>query len=147
MVKPASALASVIPNTAAAPTSALAVGGITQAVNVVLALDQFHTNQYGGNGSVARAMRILNNVDAIYRNSLGIALNNTAIVSYNDANPILAAQTDTDVLLPQLQASQAAIFGNSPRTLGALLTYRNIQVMGNNGVAGVAYLSHHYTDS
>ena len=140
MVKPDSALASVVPSAGVTPTSAFAVGGITQAVNVVLALDQFHTNQYG-NGSVARAIRILNNVDAIYRNSLGIALNNTAIVSYNNANPIFAAQTDTDILLPDLLANQAAIFGNSPRTLGALLTARNIQAMGNNGVAGIAYLN------
>ena len=71
-ITPASDLATILPNTTA-PTTAFAVAGITQAVNVVLALDQFHTNQYG-NGSVARAMRILNNVDAIYRNSLGICL-------------------------------------------------------------------------
>jgi len=140
MVKPDTALASVLPGSSASnPTSALSVNGITQAVNVVLALDQFHSNQYG-NGSVARAMRILNNVDAIYRNSLGIALNNTAIISYNNANPLLGTQTDANILLPQLQANQTAIFGNSPRTLGALLTSRNIQAMGNNGVAGIAYL-------
>lgn len=136
----ATALANILPEEATRQTSAFAVAGITQAVNVVLALDQFHTNQYG-NGSVARAMRILNNVDAIYRNSLGIALNNTAIVSYNNANPIFGAQTDTDILLPNLLANQAAIFGNSPRTLGSVLTARNIQANGNNGVAGIAFLN------
>lgn len=140
MVEPDTALASVLPNTSTAnATTATAVNGITQAVNVVLALDQFHTNQYG-NGSVARAMRILNNVDAIYRNSLGIALNNTAIISYNNASPIFGNLTDADTILTQLLNTQNAVFGNSPRTLGSVITARNIQSNGNNGVAGIAFL-------
>ena len=137
------ALATVLPGASTAnATTATAVNGITQAVNVVLALDQFHTNQFG-NGSVARAMRILNNVDAIYRNSLGIALNNTAIVSYNNNSPIFGTSTDADAILTQLANAQTqnAVFGNSPRTLGAVLTARNIQSNGNNGVAGIAFLN------
>ena len=38
-----SALASIVPGAAAQNDAAFAVGGITQAVNIVLALDQFHT--------------------------------------------------------------------------------------------------------
>ncbi len=122
---------------------AFSVGGITQAVNVVLALDQFYTAQYG-NGSVARALQILNNVDAIYRNSLGIALNNTAIRTFDNANPLPIGQpdtTDAQQLLTQTINAQANVFGNSQRTLGALLTARDIQVPGvGNGVAGIAPL-------
>jgi len=140
-----SALASVLPNAANVGSTgqnpvAFSVGGITTAVNVVLALDQFHTSQYGAD-SVPRAIRILNNVDAIYRNSLGIALNNTAIVSYDDANPIFGIETDANILLNQLRLQQANIFGNSQRTLGSVLTFRNLQVAGMNGVAGIAFTS------
>lgn len=140
------ALASVVSratvdNSAGQNNVAFAVGGITQAVNIVIALDQFHTAQHGNN-SVPRAMRILNSVDAIYRNSLGVALNNTAIVSYNNANPIFGNETNADTLLGQLRATQANIFGNSPRTLGSVLTARNIQVpLVGAGVAGIAYVN------
>jgi len=139
------ALASILPgstndSSSTQNTVAFAVGGINQAVNVVLALDQFHTAQYGAD-SVSRAIRILNNVDAIYRNSLGIALNNTAIVSYNNANPIFGNETDANVLLNQLRLSQANVFGNSQRTIASVLTFRDLQVAGNNGVAGIAYTS------
>ena len=138
-----SALASVLPNAASVSATgqnsvAFAVGGITTAVNVILALDQFHTAQYGAD-SVPRAIRILNNVDAIYRNSLGIALNNTAIVSYDDDNPIFGIETDANVLLNQLRLQQSNIFGNNQRTLGSVLTFRNLQVGGNTGVAGIAF--------
>ena len=138
-------LANLLPseNTVNAGTGSLnnvafAVGGITQAVNVVLALDQFHTAQYAD--SVQRAMRILNNVDAIYRNSLGIAINNTAIVSFDNNNPISAGVFEADVLLNNIFNNQAVVFGNNQRTLGALLTQRNITFMGNAGVAGIAPL-------
>lgn len=140
--KPQSALASVVPSagTTNLNSVALAVGEVTQAVNVVLALDQFHTNQFDAD-SVPRALRILNNVDAIYRASLGIALNNTAIVSYSDANPIFANETDANTLLDQLRITQAGVFGPNQRTLGSMLTYRDIQVGGMLGVAGIAYLN------
>ena len=123
---------------------AFAVGGITQAVNVVLALDQFHTAQYAD--SVQRAMRILNNVDAMYRNSLGIAINNTAIQSFDNNNPIFVGITDAELLLNQAILNQANIFGNSERTLGALLTTRDFEIFVNNvqvtnGVAGIAPLN------
>jgi hypothetical protein len=135
-----SALATIMPNTNTAGQNniAFAVGGITQAVNVVLALDQFHTAMYA-NDSVPRAMRILNNIDAIYRNSLGIALNNTAIQSFDNNNPLFAGITDAEMLLTLAINNQANVFGNSPRTLGALITARDIQVpLIGNGVAGIA---------
>lgn len=142
-----SALASIIPSANAVNGGVLgqnnvafAVGGITQAVNVVLALDQFHTAQYAD--SVQRAMRILNNVDAIYRNSLGIAINNTAIQSFDNNNPLFAGVTDAEVLLNQVILNQANVFGNNQLTLGALITARDIQVpLVGNGVAGIAPLS------
>ncbi len=142
-----SALASIIPSANAVNGGVLgqnnvafAVGGITQAVNVVLALDQFHTAQYAD--SVQRAMRILNNVDAIYRNSLGIAINNTAIQSFDNNNPLFAGVTDAEVLLNQAILNQANVFGNNQLTLGALITARDIQVpLVGNGVAGIAPLS------
>ncbi len=144
-----SALASIIPganteNATGANNVAFAVGGITQAVNVVLALDQFHTAQYAD--SVQRAMRILNNVDAIYRNSLGIAINNTAIQSFDNNNPIFVGITDAEILLDQAIINQANIFGNNERTLGALLTARDFEIFVNNvqvtnGVAGIAPLN------
>lgn len=142
-----SALSSVLPNANAVNSNmvgqngvAFAVGGITQAVNVVLALDQFHTAQYAD--SVQRAMRILNNVDAIYRNSLGIAINNTAIQSFDNNNPLFAGETNAETLLNQAVLNQAAVFGNSQRTLGALITARDIQVpLVGNGVAGIAPLN------
>ena len=128
-----SALASIVPSANAVNGGVLgqnnvafAVGGITQAVNVVLALDQFHTAQYAD--SVQRAMRILNNVDAIYRNSLGIAINNTAIQSFDNNNPLFAGVTDAEVLLNQSIINQANVFGNNQRTIGALITARDIQV-------------------
>ncbi len=142
-----SALASILPSANAVNANvigqngvALAVGGITQAVNVVLALDQFHTAQYAD--SVQRAMRILNNIDAIYRNSLGIAINNTAIQSFNNNNPLFAGETNAETLLDQAIINQAIVFGNSQRTLGALITARDIQVpLIGNGVAGIAPLN------
>lgn len=146
-----SALASILPNANAVAGSAtgtnnvaFAVGGITQAVNVVLALDQFHTAQYAD--SIQRAMRILNNVDAIYRNSLGIAINNTAIQSFDNINPLFVGITDANVLLNQAIITQANVFGNNQRTLGALLTARDFEVFVNNvqvtnGVAGIAPLN------
>lgn len=142
-----SALASIIPSANAVNGGVLgqnnvafAVGSITQAVNVVLALDQFHTAQYAD--SVQRAMRILNNVDAIYRNSLGIAINNTAIQSFDNNNPLFAGVTDAEVLLNQAILNQANVFGNNQLTLGALITARDIQVpLVGNGVAGIAPLS------
>ncbi len=152
-----SALASIIPTAnvvngsgAGENNIAFAVGGITQAVNVVLALDQFHTAQYAD--SVQRAMRILNNVDAIYRNSLGIAINNTAIQSFDNNNPIFVGIVDANILLDQAIINQAAIFGNNERTLGALLTARDFEVFMDinndgipdqitNGVAGIAPLN------
>ena len=142
-----SALASIIPSANAMNGGVLgqnnvafAVGSITQAVNVVLALDQFHTAQYAD--SVQRAMRILNNVDAIYRNSLGIAINNTAIQSFDNNNPLFAGVTDAEVLLNQAILNQANVFGNNQLTLGALITARDIQVpLVGNGVAGIAPLS------
>lgn len=141
-----SALASIVPSANAVNGGVLgqnnvafAVGGITQAVNVVLALDQFHTAQYAD--SVQRAMRILNNVDAIYRNSLGIAINNTAIQSFDNNNPLFAGVTDAEVLLNQSILNQANVFGNNQLTLGALITARDIQVpLIGNGVAGIAPL-------
>ncbi len=141
-----SALASIVPSANAVNGGVLgqnnvafAVGGITQAVNVVLALDQFHTAQYAD--SVQRAMRILNNVDAIYRNSLGIAINNTAIQSFDNNNPLFAGVTDAEVLLNQSIINQANVFGNNQRTIGALITARDIQVpLVGNGVAGIAPL-------
>ena len=142
-----SALASIVPSANAVNNGtvgqnnvAFAVGAITQAVNVVLALDQFHTAQYAD--SVQRAMRILNNVDAIYRNSLGIAINNTAIQSFDNNNPLFVGITDAQVILDQTILNQANIFGNNQRTLGALLTARDIQVpLIGNGVAGIAPLN------
>lgn len=142
-----STLASIVPSANAVNNGAagqnnvaFAVGAITQAVNVVLALDQFHTAQYVD--SVQRAMRILNNVDAIYRNSLGIAINNTAIQSFDNNNPLFVGITDAEVILDQTIINQANIFGNNQRTLGALLTARDIQVpLIGNGVAGIAPLN------
>ncbi|QMU61995.1 MAG: hypothetical protein GKR92_09935 [Gammaproteobacteria bacterium] len=142
-----SALASIVPNANAVNGGVLgqnnvafAVGGITQAVNVVLALDQFHTAQYAD--SIQRAMRIINNVDAIYRNSLGIAINNTAIQSFDNNNPLFVGVTDAEVLLNQSIINQANVFGNNQLTLGALITARDIQVpLIGNGVAGIAPLS------
>lgn len=149
-----STLASIVPNANAVNGGvvgqnniAFAVGGITQAVNVVLALDQFHTAQYAD--SLQRAMRILNNVDAIYRNSLGIAINNTAIQTFDTASPLPIAQPDTldgEILLDQIFFAQANVFGNNQRTLGALLTARNFEIFANNvqitnGVAGIAPVS------
>jgi hypothetical protein len=141
-----STLASILPNANAVNSNiigqngvAFAVGGITQAVNVVLALDQFHTAQYAD--SVQRAMRILNNVDAIYRNSLGIAINNTAIQSFDNNNPLFVGETNAETLLDQAVINQAVVFGNSQKTLGALITARNIQVpLVGAGVAGIAPL-------
>ncbi len=143
----ASTLASILPNANAVNNNgtgqgniAFAVGAITQAVNVVLALDQFHTAQYAD--SVQRAMRIINNVDAIYRNSLGIAINSTAILSFDNNNPLFAGITDAEVILDQAILNQSTVFGNNPRTLGALLTARDIQVpLVGNGVAGIAPLN------
>ena len=86
-------------------------------------------------------MRILNNVDAIYRNSLGIAINNTAIQSFDNNNPLFAGVTDAEVLLNQSILNQANVFGNNQLTLGALITARDIQVpLIGNGVAGIAPL-------
>ncbi len=120
---------------------ALAVGGIGSVANVVLALDHFYIASYG-NGSVARAMQILNNVDTMYRNSLGIAINNIAIQTYNAAAQLPLNQPDTlnaQVLLNEVFNFQAGLFGNNDRTLGAFLTTRDIEVPGvGNGVAGIA---------
>ena len=142
-----STLASILPSANAVNNGAVgqnnvafAVGAITQAVNVVLALDQFHTAQYAD--SVQRAMRILNNVDAIYRNSLGIAINNTAIQTFDNNNPLFVGITNAEVLLDQSIINQANVFGNNQRTLGALITARDIQVpLIGNGVAGIAPLN------
>ena len=124
-------------------TPLLAVNGITKAANIALALDDFYMSRYG-NGAIARAMSILNSVDAIYRNNLGIALNNIAIQTYT-----LPAQlpiqdpnnTNATTLLDDVAVSQNAVFKASEKTLGALLTGRDLTVPGvGNGVAGVAYL-------
>lgn len=119
---------------------AFAVNGITLAVNLVLTLDHNYLNSYAAD-SVPRALRILNIVDTIYRNSLGIALNNTAIQTFNNASPLFAGVTDAPALLDMVRLNQATVFGNSPRTLGALLTTRNIAANGNAGVAGIAYIN------
>ena len=87
-------------------------------------------------------MRILNNVDAIYRNSLGIALNNTAIQTFDNNNPLFVGITDANILLDQAIITQANVFGNNERTIGALITARDIQVpLVGNGVAGIAPLN------
>ena len=127
-------------NSAQSPATAFAVNGITLAVNVVLTLDHNYLNSYGAD-SVPRAMRILNIVDTIYRNSLGIALNNTAIQTFNNASPLFAGITDASNLLDMVRLNQPTVFGNSPRTLGAVLTTRDIAANGNAGVAGIAYLN------
>ena len=135
-------LTTLVPNSSTAQLNnvALAVGGITQAANVALALDHFYLASYG-NGSVARALQILNNVDVIYRNSLGIALNNIAVQTFSAAAQFPIAQpdiTDANILLNEIFNFQANVFGNNDRTLGALLTTRDIEVPGNQGVAGIA---------
>lgn len=138
-----SVLNAVIPaqnNSTQSPVAALAVNGITLAVNVVLTLDHNYLNSYNAD-AVPRAMRILNVVDTIYRNSLGIALNNTAIQTFNNGSPLFAGVTDASNLLDMVRLNQPTVFGNSPRTLGAVLTTRNIAANGNAGVAGIAYIN------
>ncbi|MEM7400618.1 MAG: M12 family metallo-peptidase [Pseudomonadota bacterium] len=140
------ALAQITPNgSGQISNTALSVGGVNSVANVVLALDHFHLNLHGGEqASVARAMQILNNVDTMYRNSLGIALNNVAIQTYADAAQFPINQPDTlnaQDLLTEIYNFQANVFGNNDRTLGALLTGRNIEVPGvGAGVAGIAPL-------
>ena len=140
------ALAQITPsNSGQINNTALAVGGINNVANIALALDHFHLNLHGGEqASVARAMQILNNVDTIYRNSLGIALNNVAIQTYAAAAQFPINQPDTlnaQDLLTEIYNFQANVFGNNDRTLGALLTGRNIEVPGvGDGVAGIAPL-------
>ena len=140
------ALAQITPsNSGQINNTALAVGGVNSVANVALALDHFHLNLHGGQqASIARAMQILNNVDTMYRNSLGIALNNVAIQTYALAAQFPINQPDTlnaYDLLEEIFNFQANVFGNNDRTLGALLTGRNIEdpVVGN-GVAGIAPL-------
>ena len=140
------ALAQITPtNAGQINNTALAVGGVNSVANVVLALDHFHLNLHGGaQASVVRAMQILNNVDTMYRNSLGIALNNVAIQTYAAAAQFPINQPDTldaQILLTEIYNFQTNVFGNNDRTLGALLTGRNIEVPGiGNGVAGIAPL-------
>jgi len=128
---------------------AVQVGGntITEVANVVLALDHFYLTSYAGN-AMARALTILNNVDGIYRNDLGIALNNVAIQTFNAAaqfpiaDPNLLIIDGANGLLNQVFGAQAAVFGNNNQTLNALLTTRNIAgSAAGPGVAGVAFVN------
>ena len=149
------ALAEILPNQNSGQLNnvALAVGGINSVANVVLALDHFYLATHGGqSASIARAMQILNNVDGFYRNSLGIALNNVAIqtfstaAEFNTALGLPATQADilnANTLLNGIFTFQANIFGNNDRTVGSLLTSRDLEVndpLIANGVAGIAPL-------
>jgi len=135
---------------------AVQVGGntITEVANVVLTLDHFYIDFYEdvGDGdltddSTARALAILNNVDGIYRNDLGIALNNVAIQTFSaaaqfPADPNLLIIDGANGLLNQVFDAQAAVFGNNNQTLNALLTRRNIEgSAAGPGVAGVAFVN------
>ena len=141
-----SAILATIPGSAPQTNNSplLAVNGITQVANVALALDHFYMASYGA-GAIARAMGILNTVDVIYRNDLNIALNNIVIQTYTlpiqlpIANP---DNTDASTLLNDVFSLQGNVFQSTDKTLGALLTTRDLVAPGiGNGVAGIAYLA------
>ena len=144
--KSISALATVLPdqNTISNNSPLFAVNGITKAANVALAIDEFCTSRYG-NGAVARALGLLNSVDAIYRKDLGIALKNIAIQTYTlpaklpIANP---NNTNAVTLLDDVAQNQNSVFKAPEKTLGALLTCRDLTSLGaGNGAAGIAYVA------
>jgi hypothetical protein len=144
--KSMSALATVLPNQNSISNNSplFAVNGITKAANVALAIDEFCTSRYG-NGAVARALGLLNSADAIYRKDLGIALKNIAIQTYTLPaklpinNP---DNTDAVTLINDVAQNQNLVFKSSNKTLGALLTCRDLTLPGiGSGVAGVAFVS------
>ena len=140
------ALQATAPSSASQITSPalFAVNGITQVANVALALDHFYMATYGA-GAIARAMGILNTVDVIYRNDLGIALNNIVIQTYTLPNRLPIANpdnTDASTLLMDVFNLQNNVFQSVDKTLGAVLTTRDMVAPGvGNGVAGIAYLA------
>ena len=62
--------------------------------DLVIALDHYYVARFG-NGAVARAMQILDVVDNIYRDSLGVALNNVAIRVFPTSASFPVGQPDT----------------------------------------------------
>jgi len=144
--KPMAALATVLPdeNSISKNSPLFAVNGITKAANVALAIDEFCTSRYGS-GAVARALGLLNSADAIYRNDLGIALKNIAIQTYTLPAKLPIANPDNTnalTLINDVLTNQNPVFKSSEKTLGALLTCRDLTAPGiGSGVAGVAFQS------
>jgi len=144
--KSMSALATVLPDKNSISKNSLlfAVNGITKAANVALAIDEFCTERFG-NGAVARALGLLNSTDAIYRKDLGIALKNIAIQTYTLPaklpinNP---DNTDAVTLITDIFVNQNPVFKSSEKTLGALLTCRDLTAPGiGSDILGVAFQS------
>ena len=139
-------LATVLPdhNSISKNSPLFAVNGLTTAANVALAIDEFCTERFG-NGAVARALGLLNSADAIYQNDLGIILKNIAIQAYTLPAKLPISNPDNTnaiTLINDVQVSQNAVFKSSAKTLGALLTCRDLTAPGiGSGVAGVAYQS------
>jgi len=144
--KSMSAVATVLPgqNSISKNSLLFAVNGITKAANVALAIDEFCTERFG-NGAVARALGLLNSADAIYRNDLGIALKNIAIQTYTLPAKLPINNPDNTnavTLINDILVNQNPVFKSSAKTLGALLTCRDLTAPGiGSGVAGVAYQS------
>lgn len=122
-----------------------AVQGINTAANVALAIDEFCTARYGNNNAVARALSLLNSADAIYRKDLGIALKNIALRAYTQSNKLpINNKNDKNAfsLINDVLINQNDVFKSSEKTLGALITCRDLSVAGaGNAVAGVAYIA------
>jgi len=144
--KTMAALATVLPDKNSISKNSLlfAVNGITKAANVALAIDEFCTERFG-NGAVARALGLLNSADAIYRKDLGIALKNIAIQTYTLPAKLPINNPDNTnavTLIDDILVNQNPVFKSSEKTLGALLTCRDLTAPGiGSGIAGVAYQS------
>jgi len=105
----------------------------TLQLNVAIVADTFYQNHWGSNTS-SSILNLMNNVDGIYSNQIGVTLNLSQLLMLNDNGPMTA--TDSAVLLPQFRDWVGA--GNLVNPgLAHLFTSRNLD--GN--IKGRAYLN------
>ncbi len=102
-------------------------------LNVAIVADTYYQSQWGSN-TTASILNLMNNVDGIYSNQIGVTLNISQILVLNDNGPMTA--TDSGVLLPQFRDWVGAGNLNNPG-LAHLFTSRNLD--GN--IKGRAYVN------
>ncbi len=105
----------------------------TSQLNVAIVADTFYQNHWGNN-TTASILNLMNNVDGIYSNQIGVTLNVAQILTLNDNGPMTA--TDSGVLLPQFRDWVGAGNLTNPG-LAHLFTSRNLD--GN--IKGRAYVN------